>query len=436
MNDRFGISRRDWLRLSGLGLVGASATGWFPALAARAAAAGAAPKRNCILLWMAGGPAQTDTWDMKPGHANGGELKEAATSAPGLRFSEHFERLAKQADRLAVVRSISTNEGNHERATQLARTGFAPGGEVAYPSITCSLAKELGYGLELALPRHVAIATPGIAPGAFGPGFLGPRHAPAAVEAADAQREGFASLRVNNLDPPVGADRAARREALWDSLQQEFFAGRAEESLVAHDGLHRAAIALARGDAREAFDLSKEPSEVREAYGRGRFGQGCLLARRLVERGVPFVEVTLGGEGLGWDTHIDGFRQVRSLSEQLDAGWGTLMNELADRGLLDSTTILTIGEFGRTPIVNDNAGRDHFPNAWSCVFAGGGIAGGQAYGATSPDGLEVSDGKVAIGDVLATLCEAVGVDHESENEAELGRPIKIAEGSPILEVLA
>jgi uncharacterized protein (DUF1501 family) len=190
--------------------------------------------------------------------------------------------------------------------------------------------------------------------------------------------------------------------------------------------------------AAKAFDLDSEPAEVRDAYGRGRFGQGCLLARRLVERGVPFVEVALGGfEGnsLGWDTHQNNFEQVKRLSAELDAGWSTLVAELADRGLLESTTILWMGEFGRTPMINAQGGRDHFPNAWTTVLAGGGVRGGQAYGRTSPDGMSVADNPLDAADVLSTLCAALGIDPATENTAELGRPIKIAEGRVIRDLL-
>jgi uncharacterized protein (DUF1501 family) len=162
------------------------------------------------------------------------------------------------------------------------------------------------------------------------------------------------------------------------------------------------------------------------------------MARRLIERGVPFVEVSLGdfaGGSFGWDTHQGNFPSVRTLCSQLDAGWASLMRDLEDRGMLESTTIVWMGEFGRTPRINENAGRDHFPAAWSCVLGGGGIRGGQAYGQTSADGTEVVDGKVDVGDVLATLCEALGIDAETENISEQGRPIKIAEGSPIREIL-
>ena len=433
----FSLSRREMLRLSGLGLLGSGSCGWFPALAARAAASGAKPRRQAVLLWMAGGPSQMDTFDMKPNHANGGDFKEIATSVPGLRFSEHLPNLAKHAEHLAVIRSIKTKEGDHARATQLARTGHAPGGELAFPSVGSSLSKELRVD-RLALPQYVSIATPRGLPAAFGPGFLGPSYAPAAVEGNAPEGDGFAQLRVENLDPPPGidADRASRREALWNSLQKDFLTRRQNAALVAHDGMHRQALELVQGQAREAFDLSQEPDLVREAYGKGRFGQGCLLARRLLERGVPFVEVALGSEGLGWDTHADGFRQVRELSEQLDAGWATLMQELSERGLLDTTTLLCIGEFGRTPTINNMGGRDHYPNAWSCVMAGGGVAGGQAYGATGSDGVEVVDNPVGIDRVLATFCSALGVDPMTEHEAQLGRPVPITEGAPIEELLS
>jgi uncharacterized protein (DUF1501 family) len=192
---------------------------------------------------------------------------------------------------------------------------------------------------------------------------------------------------------------------------------------------------MMRPEVRAAFDLSQEPDPVREKYGPGMFGQGCLLARRLVERGVPFVEVSLGA-GLGWDTHADNFNLVKKLSEELDAGWGALMTELSERGLLDDTTIVWMGEFGRTPVINSMGGRDHFPNAWSCVLAGGGVKGGQAYGRTSDDGMKVEEKPAAIGDVLATLCEALGVPPDTENMAMGERPIKIAEGTPIAELLA
>jgi uncharacterized protein (DUF1501 family) len=436
--------RRDMLRNFGLGVLGTTCAGWLPALAAEIAQ-DPRRRRHCILLWMSGGPSQTDIFDMKPGHANGGEFKEAPTVVPGLRFSEHLPKLAKHADRLAIVRSLSTKEGDHARGTHLVRTGHSPMGGVAYPSIACALAKELTPDSAL-LPNYVTVAPPrDINPAAFEPGFLGPSYAPAIVAssatASPAQRAmspgSLANLKLDDLELPGGVDaaQATRRMELWNKLEQKFLEHRNETSFDAHNSLYRKAAELMRPEVRAAFDLADEPDKVRRRYGTGVFGQGCLLARRLVERGVPFVEVALG-DGLGWDTHQDNFRRVKQLSSELDAGWATLMSELQDRGLLESTTILWISEFGRTPVINPNAGRDHFPAAWSCAFAGGGIRGGQAYGRTSADGMTVEENEVAIGDVLATLSEALGVRPDRENITPSKRPIKIAEGNPIRDILA
>lgn len=447
---RSSITRRDWLRYSAAAL-GVTSCNWLSPIASALAndAVGTGErKRHCVLLWMAGGPSQLDTFDMKPKHANGGEFKEVATSVPGLRFSEHLPGLAKHADQLAVIRSLNTKEGDHGRGTYLMRTGHAPGTPVKYPSIGSSISKELGD--ELApLPNYVAINqnTP-FGADAYGPGFLGPKYSAATVNGAEPQPNaanngqngtpGFAELRVDNLtlSPGVTDVRATRRQELWERMQQDFIASRPVSPVLAHDTIYRRAVRTMNSKESEAFNLSQESTEVREAYGRGSFGQGCLVARRLIERGVPFVEVSLGMGGLGWDTHLNNFQSVQTLSEQLDAGWSTLMTELNDRGLLEQTTFLWMGEFGRTPNINDQGGRDHFPNAWSCVLAGGGIAGGQAYGKTTDDGMEVDENKVEVGDVLATLCEAVGVDPETENISPLGRPHKIAEGTAIKDVLA
>jgi hypothetical protein len=438
------VDRREILRAMGLGLLGSTCADWLPALAAEVAA-DPRRRRHCILLWMSGGPSQTDTFDMKPGHANGGEFKEIATRVPGLRFSEHLPKLAEFADRLAIVRSLSTKEGDHARGTQLVRTGHPPVGDVNYPSITCALAKELASG-STPLPNYVSVAPPlEVNPAAFSPGFLGPGYAPAIVgsdavnqspEELQNEPAAMVDLRLNDLELPPGVDaaQAARRMELWEKLQRKILAQNGSGAFEAHHSLYRKAADMMRPEVRSAFDLSSEPEDVRRRYGRGLFGQGCLLARRLVERGVPFVEVALGG-GLAWDTHQDNFRQVRRLSEELDAGWATLLGELQERRLLDSTTILWISEFGRTPVINASAGRDHFPNAWTCVLAGGGIRGGQAYGRTSADGMIIEENPVGIGDVLATLCTALGVPHDHENVTPADRPIKLADGVPIQDIL-
>ncbi len=434
-----GLSRRQWLRRMSVGVLGASACPWLPALAA---AAQPKPGKHCVLLWMPGGPAQTDTFDMKPNHANGGEFKEAATSVPGLRFSEHLPQLAQQAEHLALIRSLSTKEGDHGRGSYLMRTGRQPGGPVRFPTLGSIVSKELGDS-EARLPNYISINPgPAVNAAAFGPGYLGPRYAPATVGGGAGQNavpaaDGFAELGVDNLTLPknVSAEQHQKRLEMWRSLQSRFLASRSSGNSRAQNTMFRRAVRMMHDDAVAAFDLSQEPDAVREAYGRGTFGQGCLMARRLIERGAPFVEVSLG-TGLGWDTHLNNFPAVKSLSAQLDAGWATLMRELADRGLLESTTILWMGEFGRTPTINGNAGRDHFPAAWTCVLAGGGIAGGQAFGRTSDDGSAVEDGKVDEGSVLATFCRAAGIDPAVEIISSIGRPFPIMEGEPIADLLA
>ena len=434
--DAHPTNRRRWMQFVTFGALGASSSGWLPHLAP-AAQSVRDQGRHCVLLWMSGGPSQLDTFDMKPGHPHGGSFQEIATSVPGIRFSEHLPKLAEQADSLAILRGLSTKEGDHERGTVLMRTGHIPGGPVRYPSIGCSLSKSLARE-RAELPSYVSIAPGPFARNSISPGFLGPKFAATSVDAVGQPNDSqFAQLRVDFLQrsDQISDRRNASRLALWRSMQREFMSTHATANVLAHDTVYESAIRMLGSDARDAFDLSAEPDHVRESYGRGTFGQGCLMARRLIERGVPLVEVTLG-DGLGWDTHADNFTQVRRLSEQLDAGWATLMNELRDRDLLDRTTILWAGEFGRTPTINSNGGRDHFPQAFTCVLGGGGIAGGTVYGKTSDDGMEVVDGKINQQDLLSTLCQALGVAPSTENIADGGRPIAIAEGKVIHGVLS
>lgn len=427
------IHRRHWIQSAATGI--AASSGWLPRLAA-ATAGRQENTRHCVILWMSGGPSQIDTFDMKPNHGNGGSIGESATKVAGIRFSEHLPRLAKQANSLAILRGVSTKEGDHERGTVLMRTGHTPGGPVSYPSIGSSLSKSLeSEGAEL--PSYVTIAPGPFARNSISPGFLGPKYAATSVAPlGPADPQDFVELKVEFLNRLAGIpdQRNRARLDLWRKMQDEFLHNRAVPNVLAHDTTYRSAMRMINSPAKQAFDLSQEKDTVRESYGRGSFGQGCLMARRLIEQGVSLVEVTLGS-GLGWDTHTDNFATVKRLSQELDRGWSALMNDLRDRDLLERTTILWAGEFGRTPAINNNGGRDHFPQAFTCVLAGGGIAGGQVYGATSNDGTEVIDGKIDQQDLLATFCQALGVDPETENIAEGGRPVAIAEGKVITEVL-
>ncbi len=429
-------SRRRFLQGLTASLAGLGMSPWLPSLAE--AARGQAKRRHCILLWMTGGPSQTDTFDMKPGHANGGQFRETATTVPGLRFSEHLPRLAQQAEHLAVLRGLSTAEGDHGRGTYLMRTGRRPEGVVRFPTLGSFLSKSLAADDD-DLPSYVSV-NPYVEfePTAFEPGFLGPRHAPLNVRPRDfPDAEGFAQMGVDHLRPPGGwsLPSVGRRVRRLQELQADLVGPAAAGPAHAHHTTLERAIRLMSGEAGRIFDLSDEPAELRARYGPGNFGQGCLLARRLIERGVSFVEVSLGDAGR-WDTHGDNFNVVQQLSEELDAGWATLLEDLQARGLLESTTIIWMGEFGRTPQINSSAGRDHFPNAWSAVLAGGGIRGGQAYGRTSADGMSVEEGQIGVGDLLATLCVALGLDPKTQNVSDIQRPFKLAEGQPIAQVLA
>jgi len=435
------FSRRHFLRSAALSAAACSYSGWMPKLA-QAAAVDPGRQRHCVLLWMPGGPSQMDTFDLKPGHTNGGPFKEIATSVPGVRISEHLPKLAAMADQLAIVRSLSTSEGDHNRGTYLMHTGHKPGGPITFPTMGSTISKALGEE-DAELPNFISIAPQaGLSSAAFGPGFLGPRHGPLTVggngpipvQAAS----GMAALGVDDLqNPGVSREQEDARLHLWRTLQSDFLVTHASASPRAQNTVYERAVRMMRSAAAQAFDLSGESDKAKEAYGRGQFGQGCLMARRLIERGVPFIEIALRGNGgAGWDTHTQNFDRVTSLSAELDAGWSALMTELRQRGLWESTTIIWLGEFGRTPTINQNGGRDHFPRAWTTVLAGGGIQGGQAYGRTSADGGTVEENQVDVPDVLATLCRALGVDPATQNISDLGRPIKIADGKPIAALLA
>jgi Protein of unknown function (DUF1501) len=443
------FSRRQWLRLAAAGVAVTSPAGWMKALAADVATS-PQRRRSCILLWMNGGPSQMDTFDLKPGHVNGGPYKAIATTAPGMRISEHLPKLATVADHLALIRSMSTKEGDHGRATYFLRTGYAPQGQVQYPSLGSLVAKELADE-EAELPSFVSISPfRFFNQAAYGPGFLGHEYAPLIVgengqgRVMQAGQNGDMGLKVKDLELADGIDRkrADARLGLLDPLNTDFIDGHPGGPPQSHRTAFERAVKLMRSDGVKAFNLDDEPAKLRDSYGRNPFGQGCLLARRLVERGVPFVEVTLGSldgqPAIGWDTHQQNFEMVKGLSGVLDSGWATLIRDLHQRGLLDTTTIVWMGEFGRTPKINGQGGRDHFPNAWTSVLAGGGIKGGQVIGRTSADGSSVEDRAVSVPDFIATVCLALGIDPRSQNVSNVGRPIRIADpdAKPIKEALA
>ncbi|MEZ6061087.1 MAG: DUF1501 domain-containing protein [Planctomycetaceae bacterium] len=431
------LTRREYSKICLASAFGLSFSKWLPALAADAAAM--EPGRACILLWMGGGPSQLDTFDPKPNHRNGGPVKAIDTAVPGIRISEYLPELAKQMNDMVLLRGMTSKEGDHGRASQLMLTGYRPLEAVRYPSLGALIARELGRP-DSELPNFVSIS-PFRFGGVGGPGFLGPKYAPLTVSGNSSDPTTRANLTVENMLPPahVDADAMKNRFDILKFLQEEFNARVDSEAALAHQANYERAMRMVETQGRNAFKLDDEPDALRDAYGRNRFGQGCLLARRLVERGVPFVEVSLtsGGNAFSWDTHNDNFSQVKGLCDVLDSAWSALMNDLRDRGMLETTTIIWMGEFGRTPIINQNTGRDHFPVAWSTVLAGGGLNGGQVVGDTGESGMEVEDSPIHVSDFYATICGALGIDYQTQNISDLGRPVSIVEtgGQPISQVL-
>jgi hypothetical protein len=441
------ISRRAWLRLATAGFAAGSLSGWLSRLS-DAAAADPARRRSCILLWMNGGPSQLDTFDLKPGHKNGGPFRAIGTSVPGVQISEHLPGLARHMDKLALVRSMTSREGDHGEAIYYVHAGYTQRGPIQYPTLGSLVARETGEDTA-DLPGFVSIAPfRRLGSAAHGPGFLGPRYAPLIVGDA-ASNYGLPgggdptarALKVPNLTPHAGiADKQLEgRLRLLRQMQEEFVADCPSAAARSHQTAYAQATRLMRTAAGRAFDLDGEPDRVRDAYGRNPFGQGCLLARRLVERGVAFVEVALGGAGgFDWDTHTNNFETVRDLSQVLDTAWTALMEDLQARGLLEDTLIVWMGEFGRTPAINGDKGRDHFPQAWTTVLGGGGINGGQVVGKTSPGGEAIEQRPVSVPDLLATVCLALGIEPTKANPSNVGRPIAIVDKAarPLKEVVA
>ncbi|MBI4575708.1 MAG: DUF1501 domain-containing protein [Planctomycetes bacterium] len=411
--------RRGFLRLSLGGL--ASALAW-PALGGARREEGGKADRF-ILIFLAGGPSHIDTFDPKPGAATGGPFKAIRTAVEGLSLGEHLPRLAEGARRYAMIRSMTSREGNHDRARYLLHTGYAPLSSVQHPSMASLAARDrrAPSGPSADLPPVISIN--GAAPGAA---FLGSGLDPFLVQSA--------LKPIDNLGMPGGVDRAryARRLKLLEALEDDYSTRGGGPEGAAHRDVVARAVRFMNAEALGAFDLAGEPEAVRAAYGTEEFGAGCLMARRLVEAGVPCVEVVLGG----WDTHQDNFTRTAALSGQLDAGLSALLADLASRELLGRTLVVCLGEFGRSPAINASEGRDHHPAAWSALLAGGPVRGGTVVGATDPEGAAVVERPVTVPDLMATVAVALGLDPAGENWSPSGRPFKVSDGgTPVAEVV-
>jgi uncharacterized protein (DUF1501 family) len=374
--------------------------------------------KAAILLWMGGGPSTIDIWDLKPGATTGGPFKPISTSGD-LEICEHMPMMAQQMHNMAVVRSMSTREADHGRGRYYMHTGFVPNPSVEHPSYGSVIAHELmSQDRQLEIPPFIAVGG-----ASEGPGFLGMAWAPFSVSSTG---------QIRNLEMGLEQQRVAQRMAALQLVETGFIKQNRGSAAEDHMKVLKKTVSLMTSKQMEAFKVTNEPPEVTERYGETNFGRGCLMARRLVEQGVPFVEVSLGG----WDNH-NGIHSILSDTKlpELDRGMSALVEDLEQRGLLQDTAIIWMGEFSRTPRINANAGRDHWARAWSVVVGGAGMKGGQAIGATNADGTRVETEPYTSQDVMASVCKSLGISLETVFTSRSGRPMKIANGGKVIKEL-
>jgi uncharacterized protein (DUF1501 family) len=428
-----GVSRRDFLRAGFLGLAGLSLPDILRLRAARADEGKAVKDTSIILIWKGGGPSHIDTWDLKPQAPAEyrGDFKPIATNVPGIEISEHLPLSAKEMDKFAICRSVTHPDAGHESASHYLLTGYRPTNDIpaqempSYGSIT---AKERGPRTE-GVPAYIAVPNP---PRSTSAGYLGVAYNPFAV-GADPSRPDFS---VRNLTLPNGISLArleSRRKLLndVDNLRREADQTGLMEGL---DAFTRKAFEMVVSPAaQKAFNIAAEDAKTRERYGMTPMGQSMLLARRLIDAGVTFVTVNAGG----WDTHENNFEALKKTKlPQFDQGWSALINDMHARGMLKKTLVMVWGEFGRTPRINNRAGRDHWPGAQSVVMAGGGLKMGQAIGVSDAKAEYPKDRPLKPEDVLSTMYDVLGIDQNVEFLNEAQRPLKILNtGEPIKELV-
>ncbi len=374
--------------------------------------------KSAILLWMGGGPSTIDLWDLKPGAATGGAFKPISTSGD-VQICEHLPTLAKQMHHLSIIRSMSTREADHTRGRYYMHTGYVPNPNVDYPSYGAVLAHELiDQREDLEIPPFVAVGGSSV-----GPGFLGMAWSPFTVSSTG---------QVRNLRMGLKEARLFQRMAALDLIEKQFISQQRGNVAADHQKILQKTLYLMTSKQMEAFKVSQEPAPVRARYGENSFGRGCLMARRLVEQGVPFVEVDFGG----WDNHRDIFPTLKDNKlPALDQGMSALLEDLEQRGLLADTAIIWMGEFGRTPRINGNTGRDHWARAWSVLLGGAGMKGGIAVGETNEDGTRVLTDPYTSQDVMATVCQALGISLETTFTSRSGRPMRIANSGKVIREL-
>ena len=369
--------------------------------------------KRCLVLWMEGGPSQLETFDPKPGTNNGGPTKATSTASAGLHFAGNLPELAKRADELAVLRNVSAIEGEHFRATYHLHTGFRHVPGFPRPSLGSVVSYKSNPSR---VPQNVTLGGQG-----FGPAFLGLEHSPFSIESTDAALEMLRRLKARR-----------KRLDLIQQLGSEFDANHSQASSQQRTAMISQMRDLVDTPFIDALNTSSETASMRDRYGTGQFAKNCLVARRMLEAGVSFVEVRHGG----WDTHTDNFAATSRLCEEIDKPFASLLKDLKSRGLLDETLVVWMGEFGRTPTVNADRGRDHFPQVTAVVLAGAGIDGGGAIGETSKDGSVIDGKKHSVADVFATIFHRLGISNQTEFTTDFDSPTTITDDGEPIEALA
>ena len=375
-------------------------------------------RKSAIMLWMNGGPATIDIWDLKPGAPTGGPFTPIATTG-NAQISEHMPMTAKVMDKLSIIRSMSTREADHQRGRYYMHTGYPLNPNIEHPSYGSVVAHELiDQRPDLQIPPFIAVGD-----GSAGPGFLGMAWAPFTVSN---------NGRIRNLDMDMAQGRLYQRMKTLDLIETGFIKQNRGSAAEDHRKVLQKTLNLMTSEQMKAFRVEEESEAVRERYGQSNFGRGCLMARRLVEVGVPFIEVSNGG----WDNHQN-VHQTLSQTKlpELDQAMSALVEDLDQSGLLEDTAIIWMGEFGRTPRINGNAGRDHWARSWSVVVGGAGMNGGLAIGETNADGTEVVTTPYTSQDVMASVCNALGISLETTFQSRSGRPMRIANSGRVIREL-
>jgi Protein of unknown function (DUF1501) len=436
-----GFHRRDFLQIGSAGLLGLTLPNLLRSEARAAETGKGAKAKGVILVWLGGGPATIDMWDNKPEAPEGirGEFKSIDTKAKGIQFSEHLPKMADVADKISVVRSLAHTIPSHGPGTVFMTTGNKPTAALQYPALGSLCAKLLS--VEKGVPPYVSFQDlrNGVAGGA---GYLGAAYNPFGVEGSaggggkPGGGGGGGNMRVRGITLPQGftLEDLEKRDKLLRGFDQGFKQLDEKGNIVEGlDAFHQQALDILRSDrTKKAFDLAKENAAVRESYGQNPFGQGVLAARRLIEAGVRFVTISTGG----WDTHNGNFNNLKTrLLPNLDTTLSALIKDLDDRGMLANTIVMCAGEFGRTPKINKNAGRDHWARSMAIVLAGGGLKRGYVHGSTDASGMAPATEPCTPDDVAATLFQQLGIDPHQELQTPTGRPVQLFREGRVIEKL-